>query len=273
MDRNNPSQRNFYSPFRKIKTGWVYAKAIWKEVKNKKTYFKCYKNNLSGIIELEDGLKIEIEGRRSLQFLNSIMFNKMYGMPHQQEIIVDIGANKGLFAIFFANQLRGKDLKIYCFEPHPNTYRILQNNVQLNNLGSNISISQKVVSAERVANKSFFIARDSFDYSVFNEYESEENIIVENITLPSIIDENKIDKIDLLKMNCEGSEYEILMNIPDSYLRKISEIRMEFHNFELDGRIFNIEPLRAFLKEKKFVEVNYLPYTSDHGIIWFKNQK
>jgi hypothetical protein len=73
-------------------------------------------------------------------------------------------------------------------------------------------------------------------------------------------------------LNCEGAEYEILMNTPDSYLKRISEIRMEYHNFELDGRVFDLAPLRAFLKTKNFIEVNYLPYTPDHGIIWFKNQ-
>lgn len=272
MNTSNPSQRNFHSRFRKVKTGLVYVNEIWKQIKNKRTYFKCYKNNLPGIIEFNDGLKIEIEGRRSLQFLNSIIFNKMYGMPHQQKTIVDIGANKGLFAIFFGNQLRSENLKIYCFEPHPNTFQILQNNIQLNGLEANIFASQKVVSAEMVEAKSFFIARDSFDYSAFNEYQSEEKITVKNTTLPKIIEDNNISKIDLLKMNCEGAEYEILMNTPDSYLQKINEIRMEYHNFELDGRRFNIEPLRAFLKKKNFVEINYLPYTQDHGIIWFRNK-
>lgn len=272
MILTNPSQKNFHSPFRKIKTGLVYANAVWQQIKNKKTYFKCYKNNLPGIIEFKNGLRIEIEGRRSLQFLNSILFNKMYGIPHDQKTIVDIGANKGLFAVFFAKELEHKDLKIYCYEPHPNTFQILQNNIRLNRLGSNIFAFQKVVSGTVVASQSFFIARDSFDYSVFNEYKSKEKISVENTTLPSIIDENNIVRIDLLKMNCEGAEYEILMNTPDSYLKKINEIRMEYHNFELDGRVFNLTPLRGFLKTKNFIEVNYLPYTPYHGIIWFKNQ-
>ena len=155
------------------------------------------------VLEFKNGLRIEIEGRRSLQFLNSILFNKMYGIPHDQKTIVDIGANKGLFAVFFAKELEHKDLKIYCYEPHPNTFQILQNNIRLNRLGSNIFAFQKVVSGTVVASQSFFIARDSFDYSVFNEYKSKEKISVENTTLPSIIDENNIVRIDLLKMNCE----------------------------------------------------------------------
>lgn len=273
MISSNPSQKNFHSSFRKVKTGLVYVKAILKEIKNIKTYFFCYKNNQPGIIEFKNGLKIEVEGKRSIQFLNSILFNKMYGTAENQKTIVDIGANKGLFSVFFGSQLKKNSVKIYSYEPHPNTFKILQNNIRLNNLTDHIFPFQKTVSESSVATKSFFIARDSFDYSMFNEYSSDQEITIENTTLRGIIDENEITQIDLLKMNCEGAEYGILMELPLEYLGKIKEIRMEYHNFELEGKIFDIEPLKFFLKSKNFIITNYLPYTPDHGIIWFKNQK
>lgn len=273
MNFANPSQINFHSPFRKIKTGLVYFRSIVQQIQNKKTYFSCYKNNSPGIIEFKNGMKIEVEGRRSIQFMNSIFFNKMYGTSQNQKIIVDIGANKGLFSILFADQLRSTDFKMYCFEPHPKTFQILQNNIKLNNLQKNVFAFQKSVSGKNIPTKSFYIARDSFDYSVFNEYESDEEIKVNNTTLPLIFDENKIKSIDLLKLNCEGAEYEILMDTSDIYLKKIKEIRMEYHNFQLSDKVFDLEPLREFLLDRNFAVTNYLPYTPEHGIIWFKNQK
>ena len=273
MNIDNPSQRNFHSPFRKIKTGLVYVKAVLQKVKNKKVYLDCYQNNRAGIIEFNNGVKIEVEGKRSLQFMNSIFFNKMYGTPQGQQTIIDIGANKGLFAVFFASQLKKRDFKMYCFEPHPNTFQILQNNIRLNQLESNVFTFQKAVSAKSVATQSFFVARDSFDYSVFNEYASDEEITVENTTLKEIMDHNGIEVIDLLKLNCEGSEYEILMKLPKDYLMRIKEIRMEYHNFELDGKSFDLAPLQSYLLSNNFTVGNHLPYRDAHGIIWFKSQK
>jgi len=265
------SDKNFHSPIRKIKTAWIYTKAIFQQVKNKTTYFNCYKNNQPGILELKNGTKIEIQGKRCIQFFNSIFFNKIYGSPNQQKTLVDIGANKGLFSVFFGSQLKGTNFRMFSYEPHPNTFELLKRNIEHNHLEKNIQAFQKCVSGKPVAAQTFFVARESFDYSMFNEYGSDEEITVENITLQEIFEQNKIDVIDLLKLNCEGAEYEILMKTPLSYLYKIREIRMEDHNFELDGNVFDLNPLIEFLQKNNFNIINHLPYAPEHGIIWFKN--
>lgn len=263
------SAKNFHSPTRKIKTAWIYTKAIFQQVKNRNTYFNCYKNNEPGIIEFNNGAKIEVQGKRCIQFLNSIFFNQIYGAPAQQKTLVDIGANKGLFSVFFGSQL--KNFRMYSFEPHPHTFELLQKNIKHNHLEKNIKTFQKCVSGEPVASQTFFVARESFDYSMFNEYGTEEEVTVENITLQEIMDQNDLEEIDLLKLNCEGAEYEILMKTPLEYLDRIAEIRMEYHNFELDGKTFNFAPLIGYLKKQNFTISNHLPYALEHGIIWFKN--
>ena len=263
--------KNFHSPTRKIKTAWIYAKAILQQVENKNTYFNCYKNNQPGIITLKNGTKIEVQGKRCIQFMNSIFFNQIYGKPNGQKTLVDIGANKGLFTVFFGSQLKGTNFRMFSYEPHPKTFELLNKNIQHNHLGNNIQAFQKCVSGEPVAAQSFFVARESFDYSMFNEYETDEEITVENITLQEIFEQNKIDVIDLLKMNCEGAEYEILMKTPLSYLYKIREIRMEYHNFELDGNVYDLNPLIDYLQQNNFAITNNLPYAAEHGIIWFEN--
>ena len=268
---NKASLKNFHSPIRKIKTAWIYLNAILQQIKNKNTYLNCYKNNQPGIIELKNGTKIEVQGKRCIQFLNSIFFNHIYGKPNQQKTLVDIGANKGLFSVFFGSQLKGTDFKIFSYEPHPKTFELLNKNIQHNHLGKNIYTFQKCVSGAPVATQTFFVARESFDYSMFNEYGSEEEITVENITLQEIFEQNNITAIDLLKLNCEGAEYEILMKTPLNYLLKIREIRMEYHNFELDGKVYDLNPLVDYLRQNNFTITNHLPYAEEHGIIWFEN--
>ena len=271
MSLPDSTPKYFHSPIRRLQTAWIYVVAISQQIKNKNTYFDCLRNNIPGVLEFKNGLHIEVQGKRCIQFLNSIIFNKIYGEPNQQKTIIDIGANKGLFCLYFGYALR-KNVKIYAFEPHPQTYKFLQRNIQLNDLESNIFASQKCVSGIETNQKSFFVARESFDYSMFNEYQTDDEIVVKNITLKQFIEENDLEEIDLLKLNCEGAEYEILMQTPIEYVKRIKEIRMEYHNFELDGKTYDINPLIGYLENNNFITTNYLPYAKEHGIIWFKNQ-
>ncbi|HHH49868.1 MAG TPA: hypothetical protein ENK52_02690, partial [Saprospiraceae bacterium] len=105
---SNPTfvPKNFHSNSRKLKTAWVYAKAIFQQIKNRKVYFNSLQNNEVGIIEFKNGTKVEVQGKRCINFLNSIFFNKIYGTPNQEKTIIDIGANKGFFSVFFGTQLR-----------------------------------------------------------------------------------------------------------------------------------------------------------------------
>ncbi len=49
-------------------------------------------------------------------------------------------------------------------------------------------------------------------------------------TLQEFMDSNHIQKIDFLKLDCEGAEGAILFSTPDEYLRRIRKITMEFHD-------------------------------------------
>lgn len=48
--------------------------------------------------------------------------------------------------------------------------------------------------------------------------------------LPQIIDDNSLEKIDFLKMDCEGAEGAIFQSTPQHYLKKAKKIAMEFHD-------------------------------------------
>ena len=69
-------------------------------------------------------------------------------------------------------------------------------------------------------------------------------------TLSEIISSKKINKIDLLKMDCEGHEWEVIKGIEEQDWRKINSIVMEVHN--LDNRASKVE---AILKEKGFNKI------------------
>jgi len=67
-------------------------------------------------------------------------------------------------------------------------------------------------------------------------------------TLKSMVRENKLLKIDLLKLDCEGEEYEILLKLPSTLLSKIVNIVVEIHTFGSNRP----EKICHFLKKNGF---------------------
>ena len=79
---------------------------------------------------------------------------------------------------------------------------------------------------------------------------------VKSISLKKIFDQKNIEKCDILKLDCEGSEYKILDELPNSYYEKISRICLEYHIFNNEKNL--LTNLIDRLKKLHFsVEVNY----------------
>ena len=68
------------------------------------------------------------------------------------------------------------------------------------------------------------------NYKLLNEDKSYEEIQVK--TLEEVVLENKLEKIDFLKIDCEGAEYLMLENTPDYIFDRIVTISMEFHDLK-----------------------------------------
>ena len=71
---------------------------------------------------------------------------------------------------------------------------------------------------------------------------------VNSITLEDVLDNNEIGSCDLLKMDCEGAEYEILFSTPKSTLARIRNISLEYH----DAPVYHVEDLKSYLENMGF---------------------
>lgn len=67
---------------------------------------------------------------------------------------------------------------------------------------------------------------------------------VESVTLQNIFEQNNISKVDIMKVDIEGSEYDLLLNTDEEILTKIKQITVEFHEF-LDSRL-KTETIKVF---------------------------
>jgi hypothetical protein len=95
----------------------------------------------------------------------------------------------------------------------------------------------------------------------------QESIEIECVSLQQVFEANKIQICDLLKIDCEGAEYDILYNLPDVFFSRIKEIRLEFHN-HLQNTLNTGAALAEFLKSKGFQIVILQSGSPFQGSIW-----
>lgn len=163
------------------------------------------------------------------------------------DVVVDIGGNVGMVSIYLAKIY--PFLKIYAFEPVKENYENFLKNIKLNNIPDGIitlenkavtkdgrKINMNIVPSNKGGSSISDIAGNNCNYQ-------KDNLDIESITLNEIFKQHKITKLKLLKIDCEGSEYEILYNANKTNLKKITAIRGEFHSNK------NIEELISYCKE------------------------
>ena len=119
--------------------------------------------------------------------------------------VFDIGSNIGLHTILLNKKF--KNLNMYSFEPIPNTFDILKINLGLNNITSkifNCGISDDNTNIQFYFNKGQTAASSMRDLK--EDKENTDIITCKVMTLDSFCEEQKIEKIDFIKIDVEGSE-------------------------------------------------------------------
>ena len=149
-------------------------------------------------------------------------------------VIIDIGSNIGSSIIYF--QRRFPSARIYGFEPHPENFRLLELNVSRIPL---VSVFNFGLSG---CDKNLEIPFGNANYNAFStsQLEPSDNHMplvsceVRNIAtaLPAL----GIERVDLIKIDCEGAEYDVVTALPEDVLASCNWIVGEIHGpmgFEL----------------------------------------
>jgi FkbM family methyltransferase len=174
-----------------------------------------------------------------------IFLREDYGAVADGAVILDLGANIGVFSVYAATTAR--DVTIYAYEPMTNFYRLMQENVLINRLDGAVRCFNAAVAGSAHTRELFVEGTDLFFPTLISQghHKATRKVSVTCTTLADILDSNGLQRVDLLKMDCEGAEYEILYHTPAHYFDRIREIRMEYHN--LADERHNSKALAAFL--------------------------
>lgn len=196
-----------------------------------------------------------------------IFIKKDYGPVEDHSTVIDIGANIGTYTVYAATSAR--NTKVYSFEPLPNSYDVLTENIRINHLEDRVFPFRVGVASKKETRKLYVGDGSPFHSLYSGGRDGRPCVDIPCVSLGDILDENGIDACDLLKIDCEGAEYEILYSTPGSCFAKIREIRMEYHNLPDKDARFHIRSLIAFLGENGFETARIRADSGYSGIAWF----
>ena len=141
----------------------------------------------------------------------------------QNKSVLDIGAFVGDSPIYFI--LKGAK-KVYAIEPHPKAYKEMKKNIKLNNIDDKIIPINMGISYE----KDYITipkGKINIEGSLFKS--EGDNIKIPAGKLSKIIEKYNIDT-QVLKMDCEGCEYDIILKDYDT-IKEFDEIGFEYHAY------------------------------------------
>jgi FkbM family methyltransferase len=145
------------------------------------------------------------------------------------KVILDIGSNIGSSIIYFHQQF--PEAKIFGFEPHPDTFRVLQKNV-----GHLPGVT--IFNCALGATRQRIIARsDQVHFGRFNILGRFKDhgfpaspIECEVQRLDEVLREIGIAQIDLIKIDCEGAEADVFSTLSDEILNQCQWVVGELHD-------------------------------------------
>ncbi len=216
------------------------------------------------ILKTRSGLSISVRSKTNdKSIVREILVSNDYTTTNlfikNGDTVFDIGANIGIFSCWAAHSY--KDIKIHSFEPEFSNYEILKEQIEINSF-TNINVHKSAISSKKGVTK-LYMSPNAGGHSVVglkefsnrNSIKLDEYQNVETIDLSTYLKTQNIKKIDFLKMDIEGGEYDILYNLKKETFDVIDRISMEYHYVDESK---NGDELKKFLIKMNYsVEIKY----------------
>ncbi len=229
-----------------------------------------YKNDSNVKFFPDDDLIEFIYSGRVFKFYgfleNGFVYNELQNFEYKDlnfknKIVIDIGANTGATSIYFA--LNGAE-KVYAVEPMPKTYKFLVKNILIN------GFQKKIYPLNFGIGKSSIAVVDENETGLgakVNKPNKKHKVtktkMVEIKSLRDLIDTLHIKEC-VIKMDCEGCEYDALLDLDKETFARIKEIILEYHN--------GCKKLANYLKENGYI-VTCNHYKNRIGILYARSDR
>jgi FkbM family methyltransferase len=255
--------------FQKLSSKYQRYHSIFKEINNWSSYLLFKMGVHPGkdfTFSFKDGHTYTVP-KKMIGPFRECFFDDQYlqkfdlGTFDNSPTIIDIGANVGYAALYFFRKFPAA--VIHSFEPMPFLQSMLYKH-QTDYKNYQWEIHPYGLWKEEGELELFTTSVDDFTSisGVMKFPDANKTCKVQVRTLSQFMYERSLNTIDLLKLDCEGAEYEILFSLPDAEFKKVKRIAMETHVTESH----KTEDLVDFLRNKGY-QVNYIA-NKETGHIW-----
>jgi FkbM family methyltransferase len=193
-----------------------------------------------GVLASVNGLQLYIESSEEFFIVKEVFIEKDYNLlSNESFVIFDIGMNIGISSLFFG--LKNNVDRVYSFEPVVPTYNQALHNLELNTtisnkieafnfgLGGSTRVEKVLYNSQAKGNCGIRL-ESSLVIDKNNAEEIEINIKNVSEVLPDLFAKHPEQK-KVLKIDCEGAEYEILQKMNESnLLADIDVLLIEWHD-------------------------------------------
>ena len=167
------------------------------------------------------------------------------------DTVIDVGGNVGGFALLAARHAHQG--RVLTFEPVSDNFRILQHNLERNRVKNVTAVRAAVL--DRPSTVRVYLSQESTGTHTAVEslapdttrYEE-----VQSLTLPHIFEQYGIDRCHFLKLNCEGAEFPILLNLSPEMFRRIDAIVLQYHGTSAQTKADEAQRLIDILQREGF---------------------
>lgn len=216
---------------------------------------------------LRDGGVIHAREGMDAATIGVVVVRRDYGSPSADaRVILDVGANIGSFSFLAARS--APHARVFAFEPDATARSVLARTIADNRLNDRVALSDAGVAAEDGTRVLRLSSSTAFN-SLYGDTNAGSSVSIPCVSLESVFSTHEIDRVDLLKIDCEGCEYEVFGHASQDVMDRINEIRMEYHLLEgVEGA--DIESLTRLLSDRGFERTMIRRDEPTSGIAWFR---
>ena len=168
--------------------------------------------------------------------------------------VVDIGANLGSFTVWLRHRVDVREA--YCFEPEPDSFRLLQFNLSKNDCSFAQPLPFAVGGEERTAQITLTTSSPGAS-SLYRAQANEGKLPVTTIRVASFEKwlQGLEGSFDLLKMDCEGAEWEIIQKTNPKQFSRFKVVVAEIHGDPRNQA--SIEDFKSFMESIGFGTIRW----------------
>lgn len=219
--------------------------------------------------------------KKFVKFLMSTLFNLESYEDHcfinefdENPVVVDLGSNEGNFSKVILNKY--PSAKMILVEPNPH----LNEKLGLICMGKNAEVLNAAVVSQPNHSIPFYLDSCTANSTVNKEFGKKANgkiINVRSVSLKDLFSIFNIKKIDLLKIDIEGAEWDVLDIFDENDFDRIDQLTIEFHDFKdpsMRGRTEKcIKRLRCLGYSYACWGSNFLYKTPYMNCLFYKKKK